>query len=256
MQNSRERVAKALDALTKGLYAFVEREMKTIYADKWLDVARESFRDDRSSRHPKGSVIRWDAHALLTVTWDQWNRVFRHKLGQPERSLISELRDFRNRWAHQEEFSFDDTYRILDSVERLLRAVGAAEAEQVVREKNDLMRQHFSREARAAYRKSQVAKRKWHDFLIYLVCCLSLVVVIHQFFGPEAWYVLVFVVAVFGYLAYQRLVAHPPMYFGPHECPACAKIIYGDACPYCESNVRTKPDDVAPIGSEAIVRQE
>jgi hypothetical protein len=32
--------------------------------------------------------------------WDQWNVVFRKTLGNAERSLVSELRDARNRWAH------------------------------------------------------------------------------------------------------------------------------------------------------------
>ena len=33
-----------------------------------------------------------------------------------ERTYVSELRDIRNRWAHQEAFSTDDTYRALDTV--------------------------------------------------------------------------------------------------------------------------------------------
>jgi hypothetical protein len=33
--------------------------------------------------------------------WDNWNDVFRNVLGHAERSLVSELRDWRNKWAHQ-----------------------------------------------------------------------------------------------------------------------------------------------------------
>ncbi len=47
--------------------------------------------------------------------WNQWNDVFRKTLGQAERTLVSELREVRNRWAHQEPFSSDDAYRALDS---------------------------------------------------------------------------------------------------------------------------------------------
>ena len=32
-----------------------------------------------------------------------------------------------------------------------------------------------------------------------------------------------------------RLIAPPPMYFGPHECGTCGKIIYGETCPYCDT---------------------
>jgi hypothetical protein len=239
VKRGQERVSKALDALAVGLYPFVERELKAFYKDRWHNEARGSFRDDYITAAPNGEMIRWDAHALLTVMWDQWNRVFRHKLSQPERSLTSELRDFRNRWAHQECFGFDDTYRILDSTERLLRAVSADEqAQSIAREKRDLLRDEFSREARAAYRKAQVARRKWMDLTIYVVCCVSIVSVIGKFLGLQYWYFALFVVLIFGFLAYQRTITQPLMFFGPHECPACSKIIYGETCPYCEPGVR------------------
>ena len=58
----------------------------------------------------------------------QWNEVFRNTLGHAERSLVSELRDVRNSWAHQQAFSSDDAYRALDSIEppadRRLRRAG------------------------------------------------------------------------------------------------------------------------------------
>jgi hypothetical protein len=241
VQNGQERVSRALDALTEGLYPFVERELKTHYRDRWHDEARSSFRDDYAPNAPRGDVVRWDAHALLTVMWDQWNRVFRHKLSQPERSLTSELRDFRNRWAHQEVFGFDDTYRILDSCERLLRAVGADEvAERLSRDKHDLLRTEYSREARLAHRKAQITRRERLDLFIYGICCVSIVAVIFNSFGIQSWYFSVFVVLIFAFLAYQRSISQPPLFFGPHECTACRRIIYGESCPYCE------PDPGAP----------
>ena len=39
------------------------------------------------------------------------------------RTLAHELREVRNEWAHQAEFSEDDTHRALDTAERLLRAL-------------------------------------------------------------------------------------------------------------------------------------
>lgn len=240
MRNERERVAVTLDLLTEGLYPFVERELKAVYGDRWHDIARQSFRNDRSPAFADGEVIRWDAHVVLSVMWDQWNRVFRHRLGSLERSLVNELRDFRNRWAHQTAFDFDDAYRILDSAERLLTTTSAEQASAVTREKRDLLRDHFSREAKAVYRKSQVNKRKWQDFAVYAACCGSIVFVILQSFGIGAWFFALFVVFVFGFLAWQRVAAPPPVFFGPHECGTCGKIIYGDDCPYCET---PPPDD-------------
>ena len=57
---------------------------------------------------------------LIEAHGESWNDVFRRTLGQAERSLVSELRDLRNKWAHQESFSTDDAYRAFDSAGRLL----------------------------------------------------------------------------------------------------------------------------------------
>jgi hypothetical protein len=53
---------------------------------------------------------------------------------------VNELLDVRNRWAHQEPFTNDDTGRALDTAQRLLEAVTAPEADEVRRMKADLQR--------------------------------------------------------------------------------------------------------------------
>ncbi len=117
VRKDRERVTRALDCLSTG-WRLTSNGTGDVYHDQWRDVAQQSFRDDRGTGKA-GPDMRWDAHSLLTVMWDQWNRVFRGRLDHAERSLVSELREYRNRWAHQVDFNFDDTYRILDSAERL-----------------------------------------------------------------------------------------------------------------------------------------
>jgi hypothetical protein len=49
--------------------------------------------------------------------------------GQTERSPVSELRDRRNKGAHQEAFSSDDACRVLDSAARLLSVISASQVE-------------------------------------------------------------------------------------------------------------------------------
>jgi len=233
VRKDRERVTRALDALSTGLAPYVERELQTVYHDQWHEVVQQSFREDRSSNKPHPEE-RWDAHSLLTVMWDQWNRVFRGRLDHAERSLVSELREYRNRWAHQVDFSFDDTYRILDSAERLLAAVQAEEQASIGREKNDLLRAHFNHEARTAYRRAQINRRKWHDLTIYLVCAVSLVFVISVLLGWNYWFFSLFILLLFGYLAHNRATSRGPFFYGPHECSDCGKVIYREKCPYCE----------------------
>ncbi|MBW3538796.1 MAG: hypothetical protein KY476_00860 [Planctomycetes bacterium] len=231
---NRERISKTLDALQEGLFPFLEREMKTVYRDRWHDAAAESFRKGRSATQPAAGAVRWDAHSILTVMWDQWNNVFRNSLGQLERNFISELREFRNRWAHQAEFDFADTYRVLDSAQRLLAAAGSEHAASVARDKAELLRREYDREARAAYRRARQKRQIWQDVAIYMLCCSATVFAILQSFGWRAWFMALFVSAVFTYLVFQRLAAPAPVFSGAHECEGCGKIIYSELCPYCQ----------------------
>jgi predicted AAA+ superfamily ATPase len=86
------------------------------------------------------------------IVW--WNDVFRRTLGPAERSLVSELRDLRNKWAHQQTFSGDDAYRALDSAGRLLMAVSSPQADEIEKMKMELLRLRFDEQVRTEKRKS------------------------------------------------------------------------------------------------------
>jgi hypothetical protein len=118
-----ERVGKALELLKAGLGPFVDREFKSAYQDKAISQASQYLGEDRINA--KRPLTDWDVSALLRLMWESWNEVFRKILGPAERSLVGELRDHRNKWAHQQTFSGDDTYRALDSAHRLLLAISA-----------------------------------------------------------------------------------------------------------------------------------
>src|SRR5688500_3433217 len=108
-----ERVGKALDLLKAGLGPFVERELTSTYRENVQVQIAHFLTDDRHlANRPTGE---WDVAALLKVMGGSWNEVFRRTLGHAERSLVSELREFRNKWAHQQAFSSDDADRALDS---------------------------------------------------------------------------------------------------------------------------------------------
>ncbi|MCL5268276.1 MAG: Swt1 family HEPN domain-containing protein [Bacteroidetes bacterium] len=147
-----ERVGKALELLKTGLGPFIERELKNKYADSAQQEATRYVNDDRIiSGKP---VLEWDVSALLKLMWESWNEVFKVTLGFTERSLVSELRDWRNKWAHQESFSSDDVYRVLDSASRLLAAVSAPEAEEIEKMKMELLRVRFDEQVRGEKRKA------------------------------------------------------------------------------------------------------
>src|SRR5713101_4739982 len=155
--SNHERVGKALELLNQGLRPFIERELHAVYGERWLDVVQGSLRDNRAQVRGNDKTLHWDTQVLLAVMWDQWQSVFRNTLGQAERSLVSELRDVRNKWAHQEGFSTDDAYRALDSSQRLLAAVSAEEATEVERQKQELLRVRFEEQTRRETKKAAVA---------------------------------------------------------------------------------------------------
>jgi len=149
-----ERVGKALDLVKAGLLPFVERELKAQHAQKWFDEVKVAVGPSQSSLFRSEEKAPWDAASLLTVMWNQWNITFKKTLGQAERTLVSELRDVRNRWAHQNPFSSDDAYRALDSAGRLLSAVSAPQSEELEKMKTELLRVRFDEQVRSEKRKT------------------------------------------------------------------------------------------------------
>lgn len=114
-------------------------------------IARVAADDRLNTKRP---ISQWDVAALLKLMWEGWRDLFSLSLGHPERAIVSELREYRKRWAHQEPFSYDDTYRVLDSVERLLTAVSAPQATEVNKLKMELLRLRFDEQVRGEKRKS------------------------------------------------------------------------------------------------------
>jgi predicted AAA+ superfamily ATPase len=155
--SNRERVGKSLDLLCAGLAPFVERELKAVHGDKWQEIAREGQPNPKSKIQNPKSKPRLDTQALLAVMWNQWNHVFSRTLGMSERSIVSELRDVRNKWAHQEAFSSSDAYRALDNMERMLAAVSAEQAGEVGQMRMDLLRVQFDEQRRGEMRKASFA---------------------------------------------------------------------------------------------------
>jgi predicted AAA+ superfamily ATPase len=148
-----ERVGKAMDLLRQGLYPFVERELQTQHGKYWVTTVTAGWRNELNWSEDSDSP-HMDVALILRLMWEQWNEVFRKTLGHAERSLVSELRDHRNKWAHQEPFSTNDAQRVLDSSARLLTAVSAPQADEIERMRMELMRVFFDEQVRSERRKS------------------------------------------------------------------------------------------------------
>jgi predicted AAA+ superfamily ATPase len=147
--SNRDRVDQGLQLLGAGLRPFVDSVMSaSVPAGRdWvelLDARNNQRRGTNFSSSPD------DPRFLLSVITDEW-RLFKDKLSRAEQSFASELRDTGNRWGHGTAFSGDDTYRALDTMERLLTAVGAtAEADEVRKLRRDAQQAAFASETRRA----------------------------------------------------------------------------------------------------------
>lgn len=130
-----EQVRKGLDLLREGLAPFVAREL----------TGKHQVDSGGTSNHKP--VAERDAAGLLKLIWDNWQLVFRGILGHAERSLVSELRHWRNKWAHQESISHDDAYRMLDSASRLLAAISAPQSKDLETLKMETLRLSFDAQA-------------------------------------------------------------------------------------------------------------
>lgn len=150
---NQERVGKAMELLRAGVAPYVEREVQAAVkaGSVRMDAIRRFADDPMLGQKPIGQ---WDVAGLLKLMWETWNDVFGRTLGRAERSLVQELRDCRNKWAHQEPFSSDDTDRSLDSMSRLLTAVSAPQADEVGKMKMELRRLTYDEQVRGEKRKA------------------------------------------------------------------------------------------------------
>ncbi|MCY4438244.1 MAG: Swt1 family HEPN domain-containing protein [Chloroflexi bacterium] len=166
---NQDRVGKALEALKVGLSPFVEREFTAHYRGQTWQVLQQV---------PDVRIADWqrpfcglDIAVLLRIMWESWHDVFRHTLGHDERSLVSEVRGIRNRWAHQQPFSNDDTFRALDSSHRLLLAVSAKpQAEQVGKLRDEALRVLAGEQSPAQDHDSACANE---PMVVVIVCAAS-----------------------------------------------------------------------------------
>jgi predicted AAA+ superfamily ATPase len=151
--SNQERVGKGMELLRTGLAPFVEREVQSAVKTGSLrmDVVQRFAEDPILSKRP---IAQWDVQGLLKVMWETWNDVFRRILGHAERNLVFELRDVRNKWAHQDPFSSRDAERALDSMSRLLAAVSAPESTEVDKMMMDLRRLTIDEQVRGEKRKA------------------------------------------------------------------------------------------------------
>jgi hypothetical protein len=156
-----ERVGRGLTLLKDALAPYVQRELKSRYKNRWWqdgvqpalvgaigkDAQSATMSDDEN-------FSKLDSQALFAIMQSNWKNVFDGELGSTGRNYVNELRDVRNKWAHQNPFTPEDAHRALDTMTRLCEMLGAPQQQELAQEARDLLRQRFETETKRELKKS------------------------------------------------------------------------------------------------------
>jgi len=116
-----------------GLGSFLQKALPSINDDWWAKcvINELTFQQQRRVEEQRiKDLSGLDLAALLRVLDRNWYEIsFKMKLPRESRSWVKEMQLIRNRWAHAASSPVpnEDLYRDLDTIQRLLLAIGADE---------------------------------------------------------------------------------------------------------------------------------
>ena len=139
--SNKERIGRALDSLLPEMRKYVEQELRDVYADKW-------------GQHVTPGEGQLDIQRLCNTILTEWDPVFDVVLSKDAKNLVHEVRKWRNKHAHQEPFTFDDTVASLIDIQRFLEIIQSPVAEDVERSKMEVMRAQFDSGAKKEQKKA------------------------------------------------------------------------------------------------------
>ena len=150
-KSTRQHVFEGMELLPEGLIPFVEKRLESQITGHWQVQVVERVRGLRPNADGQ---VNWDQQGLLQVMMAFWKEAFSMVLGHPERSYVSELLEVRNKLSHNENFTYDDAERALDTMRRLLESVSAREvAEKISTSRDTILRTKYAELARNEERK-------------------------------------------------------------------------------------------------------
>lgn len=155
--SNKQRIAQSLEELKPALLEFVE----PILAEAVKGPRKSEIENaiEEADIRRVGGTIHWDVQGLIRVMIKLWGPMFSQRFDRTEkskiRSLIGEANDIRNRHAHDMPFSYEDTYRDLDTIARVVDAMGDKERARKIREMaKAVMRVQFDEDRRNQTRKA------------------------------------------------------------------------------------------------------
>ena len=111
-KSARQHVFEGMELLPEALTPFVETRLSNTLKGHWQVQVVQKMHNLKADS--KGEV-NWDNSSLLNVMNVYWMEAFAPVLGRAERAIVNELVEVRNKLAHDEKFTYDDSERALDS---------------------------------------------------------------------------------------------------------------------------------------------
>ncbi|RVG14952.1 DUF499 domain-containing protein [Sinorhizobium meliloti] len=144
-KSTRQYVFEGMELLPDALAPFVEKRLETAFGTQWpVEVLQRV-----QGVHRGQGTMSWDQQSLLRVMNVLWMDAFAKTLGKQERTYVNELLEVRNKLSHNENFTYDDAERALDTLRRLLESVSAGPAAaEVGRMRDTILRTKFAELAR------------------------------------------------------------------------------------------------------------
>lgn len=155
--SNRARIGRAIEIVAGALEPWIDSAVnpRLPAGTTWIDLLA------RKDNHAGWTYDPSDLQCQLRVITERMGDLgflFSGVLSRGEQNLAGELREVRNKWAHNTAFSADDTYRALDTSERLLRAINApAEADAIGAMRRDTLRSTYDAATRRDTRATAVA---------------------------------------------------------------------------------------------------
>ena len=156
-KSNRQYIFDTLELLDAELKPFVVARLDNSQTGHWQSVAKEKI----VGLKVNNGEISWDLACLLKAIMVFWVGSFKSVLTPVERSYVSEILDVRNKLAHNNNFSSDDTERAMDTVKRLMESISAGEsAEKISSMRTAVIRRQFDEK-----RRNEERKRETNDII-------------------------------------------------------------------------------------------
>lgn len=168
--NNQERLFKAFGLLAEGLHDTIDEVMSVSFGTanwntKW------SLEDAVKRSRPASQMDKSDVQVQLRAITER-GYDFRDVLSRAQQGYGSELKSFRNDVMHGKPVSSDDTSRALDTMERLLQAVGAVDSAKDIHSlRQDLQRTVYEDQTRKQVKRASAVSasdqglRPWREVI-------------------------------------------------------------------------------------------